>query len=635
METEDQQRYRFQVELEFVQCLANPNYLNFLAQRGYFKEKNFINYLKYLLYWKEPDYSRFLKYPQCLYLLELLQYEQFRKEIANAQKEQNYCKQRLRDINSCRPNNSGQLLVMSINFCLPPFKPRISCDKVCADGYEVENLVRKTGLFMSNSGFMVERFIKPPVCVTVEFPCNVDLQSVVINPIVGGQKSCGFEILTQSSFNRGCWLMDTDKCPDLKVSSSSDTFYPIGKIYTDEPKMIRFVNRSNRQRMNQSQISVNMNNCIEGDLRHHRVATLRSVSHVMIRITRTLAGAIPGMKSLEIWGQPALCTPRQLTNLIQQINYNIININPHPAVSVHDNTSESSPCKADIDTAQKASLPNDVEIPPEFIDPLTMEIMALPSVLPSGHTIDQCTLDKYIEYEAHWGRSPSDPFTGVIFTDSHKPLLNAGLKSRIDQFLLTNSDKDSLKHVGRTLGHNNDDTFTSVGKNLGGTSSIAKIPIPSYSSSTQGAQMEHKDTGIRCNVSKESTITPLKRSHTDIIDLTDEDQTEHKPTAAKVQKVEFKSNAKGTPSHSTKLSDSLDQALSSSLNYLPTYSKFVKPAKDLSKLCAQCDSEPKPNGKYKITCGHIICRDCLVGRKSGKCKICKIDFLSKDVQKCH
>ena len=28
---------RFQVELEFVQCLANPNYLNYLAQLGYFK----------------------------------------------------------------------------------------------------------------------------------------------------------------------------------------------------------------------------------------------------------------------------------------------------------------------------------------------------------------------------------------------------------------------------------------------------------------------------------------------------------------------------------------------------------------------------------------------------------------------
>lgn len=27
-ETEDQQRLRFQIELEFVQCLGNPNYLN-------------------------------------------------------------------------------------------------------------------------------------------------------------------------------------------------------------------------------------------------------------------------------------------------------------------------------------------------------------------------------------------------------------------------------------------------------------------------------------------------------------------------------------------------------------------------------------------------------------------------------
>ncbi|XP_012273958.1 mediator of RNA polymerase II transcription subunit 31 isoform X2 [Orussus abietinus] len=57
-ETEDQQRLRFQVELEFVQCLANPNYLNFLAQRGYFKDSAFINYLKYLLYWKEPEYAK-------------------------------------------------------------------------------------------------------------------------------------------------------------------------------------------------------------------------------------------------------------------------------------------------------------------------------------------------------------------------------------------------------------------------------------------------------------------------------------------------------------------------------------------------------------------------------------------------
>lgn len=84
-ETDEQQKLRFQIELEFVQCLANPNYLNFLAQRGYLKEKAFVNYLGYLQYWKRPEYSRYLKYPMCLYFLELLQYEHFRREISNAQ----------------------------------------------------------------------------------------------------------------------------------------------------------------------------------------------------------------------------------------------------------------------------------------------------------------------------------------------------------------------------------------------------------------------------------------------------------------------------------------------------------------------------------------------------------------------
>jgi len=85
VESEDQQKFRFQVELEFVQCLANPNYLNFLAQRGIFKEATFINYLKYLLYWRQPEYAKYLKYPQSLHMLELLQYEQFRKELMNSQ----------------------------------------------------------------------------------------------------------------------------------------------------------------------------------------------------------------------------------------------------------------------------------------------------------------------------------------------------------------------------------------------------------------------------------------------------------------------------------------------------------------------------------------------------------------------
>ncbi|KAF6773731.1 hypothetical protein AHF37_06713 [Paragonimus kellicotti] len=56
----DDSRTRFQIELEFVQCLANPSYLNFLAQQGCFEKPAFVNYLQYLRYWKEPTYSRYL-----------------------------------------------------------------------------------------------------------------------------------------------------------------------------------------------------------------------------------------------------------------------------------------------------------------------------------------------------------------------------------------------------------------------------------------------------------------------------------------------------------------------------------------------------------------------------------------------
>ena len=88
--------------MEFVQSLANPNYLHFLAQRGFMKDPCFVNYLNYLTYWKvgetiydpwlwpssvfqEPAYVCFLKYPVCLHFLELLQHETFRKEIVSGQ----------------------------------------------------------------------------------------------------------------------------------------------------------------------------------------------------------------------------------------------------------------------------------------------------------------------------------------------------------------------------------------------------------------------------------------------------------------------------------------------------------------------------------------------------------------------
>ncbi|KAF3044179.1 hypothetical protein E8E11_003682 [Didymella keratinophila] len=52
---------RFELELEFVQCLANPEYLNFLASQKMYEKPEFVAYLGYLQYFKEPQYAKFLQ----------------------------------------------------------------------------------------------------------------------------------------------------------------------------------------------------------------------------------------------------------------------------------------------------------------------------------------------------------------------------------------------------------------------------------------------------------------------------------------------------------------------------------------------------------------------------------------------
>eukprot|EP00268_Persea_americana_P029492 TRINITY_DN2852_c0_g2_i4.p1 TRINITY_DN2852_c0_g2~~TRINITY_DN2852_c0_g2_i4.p1 ORF type:complete len:231 (+),score=48.38 TRINITY_DN2852_c0_g2_i4:123-815(+) len=79
----DDGRQRFLLELEFVQCLANPTYIHYLAQNRYFEDEAFIGYLEYLQYWRRPEYMKFIMYPHSLYFLELLQNANFRNAMAH------------------------------------------------------------------------------------------------------------------------------------------------------------------------------------------------------------------------------------------------------------------------------------------------------------------------------------------------------------------------------------------------------------------------------------------------------------------------------------------------------------------------------------------------------------------------
>lgn len=74
---------RFQVELEFVQALANVDYLAHLSRSDVLDEDDFIRFLDYLQYWHEPQYAKHIVYPQCLRMLDLLQEPGFRLALKN------------------------------------------------------------------------------------------------------------------------------------------------------------------------------------------------------------------------------------------------------------------------------------------------------------------------------------------------------------------------------------------------------------------------------------------------------------------------------------------------------------------------------------------------------------------------
>ena len=56
------------------------------------------------------------------------------------------------------------------------------------------------------------------------------------------------------------------------------------------------------------------------------------------------------------------------------------------------------------------------EIPEQFLDEITCEMMLLPMLLPSGHFVDRSTLEKLQHTDSVYGRAPSDPFTGIFFS---------------------------------------------------------------------------------------------------------------------------------------------------------------------------------------------------------------------------
>ncbi|XP_053407907.1 LOW QUALITY PROTEIN: RING finger protein 37-like [Mercenaria mercenaria] len=548
---------------------------------------------------------------------------------------------------------------MLVDLCDHRAQSRIKTDRVSFDGYEVQNLV-SSNTEEKRKGFLSDHFIKPPVNVTVQFPCNVSIYRIVIDPVIGQQKSCDLKIFTASEKMTDSWLYNN--VTDKKVHTDGIVFNYVGSVTQVDPTVVCFINNQFKERnlwrienipdVKTYPCIAQLNTRKPGDCL--MLAMLLYVL-IVVKVVNLL------LKRLEIWGIPSVKVPYPVQNTLRNVFIAATRKTEDLQKTVPQDTGLSS--KLIVDNSSNNAnriLIDGVSVPDDFIDQITFEIMTVPVMLPCGRNVDQSTLERYVNTEASWGRPPSDPFTAVIFSPGSGPVTNTSLKARIDQFVL----KHSL-NVPQTLGYSDvhkAKKHTIVSSKLVSSQpifeSMCKYSVPKLSECTTSQNITHRselDQEIR--VSKDQTRFPneietgvspdtslpgsLKRRHSDrkllqsrskdklsagedrlCIDLTsDVEMTKITPT--KKQKVK-------STDHNSNLSRSLDSALLSALGSLPSFTKKSSQrssvdTSDRVLSCSKCRSDLTKSDviKYKTTCGHFICRSCLVLEATCfSCNIC-------------
>lgn len=445
---------------------------------------------------------------------------------------------------------------MVINLCLPQFKPRIYCNKISADGYEVENLISED-LIKRSHGFRTEYFIKPPVYVTVSFPFSVEICRINIDlPAGGGQNVTGLEMYTSALSSRASWSTPDCRTPGPAEPSipGKEAFTLVGKVLLKNQSQVVFSHRGFKARPPFSPMEATLPSpaVVAQELWNKGALSLSHVAHVKICITHVTGSGIPCIKRLEVWGQPAkTCSQEVIDSVLLVASESLpqdlsLQAPALPMESDCDAGGQSEGQQAPSSLQELAEVLQDV--PEEFLDPITLEIMPYPMLLPSGKVIDQSTLEKCNRSEAAWGRVPSDPFTGVAFTPHSQPLPHPSLKARIDHFLLQHSIP-GCNLLGRAQ------TASAV--------TPSSIALPSRKRKMEEA--EHApDSSLGSNASCFSTTSLL-------VSPTTSEHTAKKMKAASELGMTHMDCSTGPLSHEQKLSQSLEIALMSTLGSMPSF----------------------------------------------------------------
>ncbi|CAB3998809.1 RING finger 37 [Paramuricea clavata] len=534
---------------------------------------------------------------------------------------------------------------MITDFCNALWDTRIESDTISSDGYEVCNLISRDGA-KKQRGFLAERFVKPVISILISFPFPIDVCAINVNPQVGGQKICGLEILSASlkycnvqnkkqNIN-GDTIKSTLNSEAVTAKSNDHVFHSyqhVLNVNNIKQEFNSFFNQILRTQLAEGKVGHFLNPCfrdaVNADFNSRITGSspsnsqicnlqqgnqLHNTSHLWIRITQVHKGSVPCLGALEVVGKPAKNNNEFVMNYARFITLRLKqereNCKGLVNASTETNLSANNACKSEraTDPCHEPSLVDNV--PSEFVDPITFNIMPLPILLPSGNTIDNSTLEKHIAMERNFGRQPCDPFTGIPLGSNVVP--NAALKYRIDNFLLSADIK--VDELGRTVGSSSD------------CKSTARLKF---------------DAILKQDKNK---IQPVGKRKACPINL--------KQPPLKKQNAENDGHISGKP-------NSLDEALENvlSVGQKPTNTPSVKASSLVPSSSLHhnesgprniqftnsgnpdnegCVHQEQTDTLFRLPCQHVICRQCLTCAVQMKqCLQCQVNFEKKDVVRVH
>lgn len=518
-----------------------------------------------------------------------------------------------------------------MNLCLPHFHTTVHCNKLCADSYDVTNLVSEDPV-LRRRGFKLEYFLRPPVQVTLKFGFQVEIYRVDVElwpwGMDHGQARKMLEISTSSDHGpiknlsqRGhqsfqprhdtATTKDESTRPSERVrggkscrSNGNQWSLQAQQWGEDAPAASRrttseFTSRTSTQPGDPEPEFKLVGRC---DLREEaKISFVRSNFSPSPLFPSSPPPPPPaGCRQEELWrrGPFSLGAVTQLrltvpfASAASALGLKTLAVWGQPARCCPPEEAEkiwrahkaslrqpprptllvppASPAEPQLDAA------SDTSIPEEFLDPITQEVMLLPMLLPSGVSVDNTTLEEHQKREATWGRAPNDPFTGVPFTSSSQPLPNPQLKGRIDQFLLQRGMMGRRGMLGRKAEGENLQASRLVAAEAGEQSQKPPSSSPPNSSKTM-THIENSKSGRRsvgmCDTSKALTsespsALPLKRTlNQGLAEEGTESEGERPPQTKRQRNDAFPSGS----SHEQRLSASLDEALLSALRGRPSF----------------------------------------------------------------